>query len=205
MPSTKVTLMLLRAGDHVQVGEDDALVDDHHAGADAALHFARRLVGFGRLALGEVAAALLVWASGGSSRARSRPRAPPRAGSCLVRPWRPARAAGVLQRAQHGGVDVLLRELADVAWRGHSAMADGRTTPTQQGEQQREAAPRRAASAARRRPVRAQPGGCGRRRTRLGRSGLAPRPCGAPGRAAVEGRPAHRCHLNVRTGKTTTR
>ena len=26
----------LRAGDDVQVGEDDALVDDHHAGADAA-------------------------------------------------------------------------------------------------------------------------------------------------------------------------
>jgi TatD DNase family protein len=36
-PSAKVTLMRVGALHHVQVGQDDALVDDHHAGAHAAL------------------------------------------------------------------------------------------------------------------------------------------------------------------------
>jgi hypothetical protein len=52
----------------VQVGQDHALVDDDHAGAHAALDLAIGAGavegGFGRLALGHVAAALLVLASG---------------------------------------------------------------------------------------------------------------------------------------------
>ena len=77
-PSANMTLIALRAVHHVQVGEDDAGVDDHHAGADVAL------------GLGVVPRR--------RRRRACRARAPPRAGSSRRR--RPASAAAPPPRRQ---------------------------------------------------------------------------------------------------------
>ena len=92
-PSEKVTLMRFGAGHHVQVGQDHALVDDDHAGADAALDLAALLV---------VAAVVVLGHQADHAHDRGRDH--------LVGLGRRRGQRLVLQRLAHRRVDVLLRQ-----------------------------------------------------------------------------------------------
>jgi hypothetical protein len=176
----------------VQVGEDDALVDDHHAGADATLHLAGRLVRLrlGRLALGQVAALLLGLGLGRLLLGAVAHHAHHGGADDLGGLGGRRGQGGGLEGAQDGGVDVLLRVLPDVLARPQRDAGGGR--PEADGEQQREAAAP---------GLPARLGGRRRDRTRC----VAGRPVGLlrrpgigrvierrAGRATVESWPAHR-------------
>jgi hypothetical protein len=88
-PSAKVTLMVCGVLHHVQVGQDDALVDDDHAGAHAAL---------------AVFLAVLVFAQADDAHDRGN--------DGVVSPGAGGGQHRGLQGFEHGCVDVFLRQLA---------------------------------------------------------------------------------------------
>ena len=163
---------LLGAADDVQVGEDGAVVDDHDAGADAALDGAVLLA---------VAAVVAVGHQADDAHDRRDDRV---VGARFRRDERL-----VLDRLADGGVDLLDRQ------RRLGAEASGSTTRRRRRGSSKSSAQRRRSWRASARPAAgcARPPGAGSRRRRRSRCGLGRR-LGRAARTAVQRDSFHRVH-----------